>query len=151
MPEKLVLDASVLVEYIIADSPYRSIVEKIFSRAKRGELQLYVNSITLAEILYVATRIYGMDGIENPNKDAKIFVAWVESKAKTIDIDADVSVIAGEFRKRLKIALPDCFVIATARQIDGKAVFREIEAEMRDVVNELRKLGVVFLNEMRSC
>ncbi len=149
MSEKLVLDTSVLVEYIVAESPYRNIVAEIFAKARRGELELYVNTVTLAETFYIASKIYGAAGVANPNEEAEIFVLWIANRAKVVDIDVRTSMMAGELKKKLRIALPDCFVIATARRIGGKALFRRIEAEMKNVVNELRRLGVVFLEEMR--
>lgn len=150
MPEKLVLDTSVLVEYIIARSPYRSIVEDIFAKAKRRELELYVNTITLAETLYTTTKIYKAANIENPNEEAENFITWITAKARVIDIDTPTSILAGELKKKLRIALPDCFVIASARRIGGRALFKKIEAEMRNVIEELRELGVVFLEEIHK-
>jgi len=148
LPRKLVLDTSVLVEYIIARSPYRNIVEEIFAKARRRELELYVNTITLAETLYTATRIYKVANIENPNEEAENFITWIITRAKVINIDKNTSIHAGELKKKLRIALPDCFVIASARRIGGKALFKKIEAEMRNVIEELRELGVIFLEEI---
>lgn len=149
-PGKLVLDTSVLVEYIIARSPYRRAVEGVFARAKRGELELYVSAITLAETLYTAARIYRAANVERPNEEAENFVTWITARAKVVDVDARTSMVAGELRKRLRVSLPDCFVIASARRVGGKALFKRVEAEMRNAVDELRELGVVFLEEMRE-
>ena len=128
--EKLVLDTSVL-EYIIVRSSYKNIVEEIFAKAKRGELELYVNTITLAEMLYTTTRICKAANIENPNEEAENFITWIIAGAKVIDIGTPTSILAGELKKKLRIALPDCFVIASARRIGGKAMFKKIEAEMK--------------------
>ncbi|ABL87419.1 PilT protein domain protein [Pyrobaculum islandicum DSM 4184] len=147
--KKLVLDTSVLVEYIVAKSPYRGLVESIFQRAARGELELYVNAVTLAETLYVASRIYNTAGVEDPNGEARNFVTWVARRADVLDIDIHTSTLAGELKKRLKIALPDCLVIATAKRIGGTPLFKKIEAEMRDALDELRRLGTAFLEELR--
>ena len=45
--ERLALDASVLVEYIIARSPYRGLVGEIFERAARGSLRNLSTASTL--------------------------------------------------------------------------------------------------------
>ncbi len=147
MAEKLVLDTSVLVEYIIARSPYRGVVEKLFQEAKRGALELYVNSITLAETLYTAARIYRASSVENPNEEAENFILWITRRASVISVDEDLAVLAGELKKKLRIALPDCFVLASAVKIKGKPVFKKVEAEMKPVLEELRRLGTVFLEE----
>jgi len=75
------------------------------------------------------------------------FTAWLGYKAKIVEVDTRLAKLAGELRKKLGIALPDCFTIALANTINGKALFKRIEREMRDVVEELRKLNVIFLEE----
>jgi len=145
LPEKLVLDTSVLVEYIIAGSPYRKTVAELFSRAERGALEPYINTVTLAETLYIAARIYRAAGVENSNKEAENFVTWVTSRINIVDVDVRLSKSAGELKKKLGIALPDCLVIALANRIGGKALFKKVEDEMVNVLDELRRLGVVFL------
>jgi len=37
----------------------------------------------------------------------------------------------GGLKKRLGIALPDCFVIASAKRIGGRALFKSVKKEMR--------------------
>jgi len=135
------------VEYIVAGSPYRGFVEDLFSRSKRGELELYVSAVTLAEVLYVASRIYSAAGVEDPNGEAENFVTWITSRARIINVDSQIAKAAGELRKRLRIALPDCFVIATAIMVGGSALFKRVEREMRGVEEELRRLGVVFAED----
>lgn len=147
MSKKLVLDAGILVEYIVAGSPYREFVEGLFSRSKRGELGLYVSAVTLAEVLYVASRIYSAAGIEDPNGEAENFVTWIASRAGIINVDPQIAKAAGELRKRFRIALPDCFVIATAIMVGGSALFKRVEREMRDIEEELRRLGAVFAED----
>lgn len=38
LPKKLVLDTSVVLEYIVARSPYRGVVKELFSRASTASL-----------------------------------------------------------------------------------------------------------------
>jgi len=84
---RLVLDAGILVEYIVAGSPYREFVEDLFSKSKRGELELYVSAVTLAEVLYVASRIYSAAGVEDPNREAENFATWIASRARIVNVD----------------------------------------------------------------
>ncbi len=150
LPEKLVLDTSVLVEYIIARSPYRNVIEEIFKMARQGKAEIYVNTVTLAETLYVATRIYEIAGIENPNEEAENFITWITARARVINIDVHISALAGELKKKLRIVLPDCFVIASATRVGGKALFKSVEVEMKNVIEEIRRLGAIFLEEMHK-
>jgi len=54
---RLVLDTSVIVEYIIVNSPWRKPLAELFSSALRGVHKLYLSTATLAEIFYVSKRI----------------------------------------------------------------------------------------------
>ncbi len=145
---RLVLDTSVLIEYIIKRSPYRSKVEKIFTKAADGILELFVTPITLSETLYVASRIYEAASIPEPNKEALNYITWIKDRAVVADITEEIMVRAGELKKQLHIALPDCYVIATAEAINAKPLFKKIEKEMKTILNKLRRLGVLFLDEI---
>ena len=65
-----------------------------------------------------------------------------------VELSGDIVIRVGELKKMLHIALPDCYVIATAEVIGAIAVFRTIEKEMKPVLNMLRRLGVRFLEEI---
>ncbi len=147
--ERLVLDTSVLIEYIVLRSPYRSVVAKLFEEATAKKLELYVNVITLSETLYVASRIYRAAKVSKPNREALDFIEWIMSKARVVDVNTDIALMAGELKKRLRIALPDCYVLATAQAVGATPLFRKPEEEMRPVMNELRELGVKFLDEIK--
>ena len=146
--EGLVLDTSVLVEYIVLGSPYRGAVARLLERARAGGPRLYVSAVTLSELLYVSSRVYQAAGSGDPNRDALDFVRWVKSRAQVVGVDEGLAIRAGELRKRLRIALPDCYVIATAEAVGAAPLFRSVEEEMRPVEGELRKLGVEFLDEI---
>lgn len=72
--DKAVLDTSVIIEYIIARSTYRPIVENIFQQSLQGFLKLYITPITLSEILYTAARIYEAAKLEDPDREAYDYV-----------------------------------------------------------------------------
>lgn len=146
--EKLVLDTSVLVEYIVLRSPYRTKVAKLLDKALTGELKLYISVVTLSEILYVASRIYQVAGIDNPNEEALNFVEWIKSRAQVVNVDEKIAVRSGELKKELRIALPDCYVIASAEAVEAIPVFKKLEEEMKPVLNELKSLDVRFLDEI---
>ncbi len=145
---RLVLDTSVIIEYIIMRSPYRSVVTRLFEKASARQLDLYVNTVTLSETLYVASRIYEASGVDEPNKEALDFTEWIRSKTYVINIDEDIALRAGELKKQLHIALPDCYVIATAKAMNATPLFKKQEDEMKPVINDLRRLGVKFLTEI---
>jgi predicted nucleic acid-binding protein len=84
------LDTSVLVEYILSGSPYRPKVVSLLNRAVSGDLKLFINTITLSEVLYVASRIYEAAGLKNPNVEALHFVEWVKRKSNIVNIDENI-------------------------------------------------------------
>ena len=146
--KKLVLDTSVLVEYIVSKSPYRPKVVKLFDRASKGELELYVSAVTLSEVLYVATRIYQVSGAVDPNREALNFVEWIKKRTNVVNVDEAIASRAGELKKLLHIALPDCYVIASAETVNAAPLFRKVEEEMVPVLSNIKKLGVKFLDEI---
>jgi len=146
--EKLVLDTSVLVEYILERSLYRPRVARLFEMASRGEVELYVSTVSLSEVLYVASRIYSIAGVEDPNMEALAFVEWVKKRVLVVGVNEDIALRAGELKKQLRIALPDCYVIATAEAVDAVALFKTIEKEMSGVRDSMKELNVRFIDEI---
>lgn len=146
--KKLVLDASVIVERIIESAPHRDKVTKLFEKALAGEVDLYATPIALSEVLYVASRVYEAAGLSDPNGEALNYALWVNGRTKTIELDENLAFRAGELKKRLGIALPDCYVIAAAEKVKATPLFREIETEMSSILPELKRLGATFLNEL---
>ena len=146
--KRIVLDTGVLVEYIVERAPYRFKVGKLFEKAAEGMVSLYVSPITLSETLYVASRIYVASSLSNPNEEALNYMGWVKSRLNIVGITEDVVVRAGELKKVLRLALPDCYVIAVAEEIDATALFRSVEREMKPVLSKLEELGVAFLSQL---
>ncbi len=144
---KLVLDTSVLVEYIVRNAPYRRAVQELFERASSGELGLYITPITLSETLYVTSRIYQAASIPNPNQEALNYIIWLTTKTKVLSMNEDIALRAGEIKKTLHIALPDCYVIAAAEAVNAVPLFKKLEKEMEPVKDKLAQLKVRFLEE----
>lgn len=144
---RFVVDTSVLAELIIEGSLYREPVVELLERASRTA-ELHVTHVTLAELMYVASRIYAAAGLEDPNMESRNFVEWVLARARVVELDLGASLRAGELRKRLRIALPDCCAIAAAERVGAVALFLKPEKEMMPVLDELRELPVAFLVEL---
>ncbi len=145
---RFVLDTGVLIEYIVKGAPYRENIVNLFEESARGSVKLYISPITLSETLYVASRVYKTSGISNPNEEAINFVKWVEARAQLVDMSEELALRAGELKKELRIALPDCFVIAAAQIIGAKPLFRKVEEEMKPIEGKLKGMGVKFLSSL---
>jgi predicted nucleic acid-binding protein len=124
-------------------------IAKLFKKASIGELELYINAITLGEVLYVASRIYQVAGIDDPNREAMDLMKWLKSRTQIVSVDESIAVRVGELKKQLRIALADCLVIASAEAIKAVPLFRKPEKEMKPVMSSLRQLGVKFLGEIQ--
>ena len=148
MSRKFSLDTSVLIEYIVKSAPYRLKVVELLEKSATGEFELYLSPIILTEALYIASRVYEIAGEENPNESALNYVTWIKKRCNVIDIDDFISMRAGELKKALHIALPDCYVIATAEKVDAIPLFKKIEKKMKPVSEILKKLRVKFLDQI---
>ncbi len=144
----VVLDTSVAVEYLDLESPYRELVEKLFSDLESGRTEAIVTTVTIAEMLYTASRIYREAGLKNPNSEARVFIDWLVNHpgVRIVEPDLQLSIEAGEVKKKLKISLADAYVLAAANRYNAKALFLRVEREMKHVLDELtRDYNVEFL------
>lgn len=147
---RLVVDTSVLAEYIVKSSPHRGKAVGLFEKASAGEFELYVSPITLSEALYIASRIYGIAGAKDPNGDALDYILWVKRRAKMAEVNEGIAIRAGELRKSLGISLPDCYVIATAEAVRAIPLFKGVEKEMEPILGGLKGLKVAFLEDFEG-
>lgn len=106
-----------------------------------------MNPVTVTEVLYVSDRVYAAAGVPNPSEEAIRFASWIYRKFNVVGMDFDLLVEVAKLKKELRIALPDCFVLASAGKIGGAALFKKVGEEMRPVINELRKRKVLFAQE----
>ncbi|MBS7248716.1 MAG: type II toxin-antitoxin system VapC family toxin [Candidatus Jordarchaeales archaeon] len=140
-----VLDTSVFIEHIVENAPFRSKAEELLRRGMRRETSVFVIPQVLSETLYVSSRIYRFAGVEEFNEKALEYVMWIAESFNVYD-PVSLYVNAGELRKRLGIALTDCYVIASAEALGAKAVFARPEKEMLRVMGSVRDV-VLFLAE----
>ena len=147
--KRIVPDTGVLSEYVVKRAPYRSRVEELFSLAALRKIELLLGHLTISETIYVVTRIYQEASVSEADKLALDFLSWIKPKCKMVSTTKEIAIQAGELKKRIKIALPDCYVIATAKAYGGVPLFRKVEAEMEPFVGYLKGIGVQFLDDER--
>jgi len=68
--EKIVLDTSVIAEYLDEESPYSAEIEELFQRIFEGKAEAYLPLTTVSETIYIAAKIYEEASVENPNEEA---------------------------------------------------------------------------------
>ncbi|MCD6324080.1 MAG: PIN domain-containing protein [Desulfurococcales archaeon] len=147
---KVVLDTGLLVEYIVRKSNYREFLKELLSAAGEGEIELYVSPVTVAEVYYIASRIYSAAGLPNPDDEALRFATWVHRKFSVVEMTFDLLIKAGELKRGLRLAFPDCFVIASAELVRGSALFKKVEREMQPVMKQLKQHNVLFADEIMA-
>ncbi|MCX8182532.1 MAG: type II toxin-antitoxin system VapC family toxin [Candidatus Methanomethyliaceae archaeon] len=145
--ERYVVDTSVLVEYIVRGAPQRSKVEELLNNALKKQTELYMTPATLSELLYVVSKIYEMANVAKANEEALNYIRWLMERVKITEVTADIAIKAGELKKRLKMALPDCYIIATAINLQTKALFLKQEKEMSG--KDFEDLPVIFMSQIK--
>ncbi len=145
-----VVDTSVLAEYLDEESPYRNLLERFYSDVRSGRFYGYITHVTIAELIFVATRIYREAGVEHPNAEALRYITWLINVAgfNVVSLNIEDSILAGELRKKLRIAIADRFVIAVARRLGANPLFLRLEREMRKFKEILREYNVVLIDEV---
>ena len=148
---RVVLDTSVIIEYVVANSPWRELLARVLFSALKGVYELYLSTVTLAEVFYVAKRIYEEVGVEKPGKAAENFLFFLE-KHKGLSIvppNFGIAVEAGKIKSIYKISLADSFVLATAKILKAKPLFRKIEKELEPHMEDFKKeYGLMTIEEL---
>lgn len=148
---RIVLDTSVIVEYIVANSPWRGLLTRILSGSLTGYYKVYISTVTLAETFYIAKRIYEVTNAKKPEKAAENLLYFLE-KHRGITIvppDHHIALEAGRIKSRYKVSLADSFVIATAKILKANPLFKKVEKELKPILDELkREYGLIILKDL---
>jgi len=116
MREQTHIDANVILRFLLADHKEHSPkARKLFERAERGEVELFVSHVCLAETAWVLTSFYKTDR------------AQVASKLKAIALHAGVScdvpevlITAFDSFSRVGLDFIDCYNAALAESRGAK-------------------------------
>ncbi len=152
MTGRVVLDTSVIVEYVNEAGEYHEQAKIIFDAVLQGRLEAIIPYPILSETCYVATRIYRALGLDQPEERAGMLVEWLYRLSTPTIRGTDLETVleAGMAKLKYGIALTDCYVLASARVHGGKAVFRKREKEMLSVIKEIEKeYPVIFLEDYK--
>ena len=155
------IDTSVLIEFIDESGDFHPQAAALIESITSGRLTGVITHPTFAELYYVSYRIFEkIDGRgENtdngsPELKAGKLVSWL-FKSPNIFIPEntiELAIEAGKIKQKFKFALPDSYVIASAKLNLCEAVFKSREKEMSrsDKVAKLKKVekvNLVFLED----
>jgi len=147
---KIVIDTSVVIEYLDRSGAWHRFAAAIFDSIIQGKVIAYIPVIVLSEILYVSKRLYEKIGKANPKRKAIKLLRWLYRNPNIIIVRGGLrlAVLSGLIKSKYRLALSDCYVLALAKLLKAKPIFRKREREMLDYIDTLRKIyNVVFLED----
>lgn len=149
---KVVLDTSVIVEYIDKDAKFQDQASGVFSAILEGKIEAIVTYPTLSETYYVSARIYQALGMKKPQSLAAELVEWL-FRLPSVTMAAEnkeLAIEAGNAKLKYCLALTDCYVLAASRVNNCKALFRIPEEEMLGKLAALKKeYQLIFLADYK--
>lgn len=149
---KVVIDTSVIIEYIDEKGELHERAETAFSAFLTSKLEVIIPHSILAETYYVATKLYQKLRIENPHAVASKFIEWLYRQPATIipSEDINLAIETGKAKLNYGLALTDCYVLAASKMHGCKALFKKPEREMLENIDHLKKnYQLLFLEDYK--
>jgi len=149
---KVVTDTSVIIEYIDKKGELNEQAETIISALLNGKLEVLIPHPILAETYYVATKLYRKLKIENPDAVASRLIEWIYRLPTTIipAEDTNLAIETGNAKLNYGLALTDCYVLATSKINNCKAIFKKPEREMQVNIHQLKQeYQLLFLKDYK--
>lgn len=149
---KVVIDTSVIIEYIDMKGELHEQAKLIFSALLNGKLEVILPHPILVETYYVTTELYHKLGIDSPNLVASKFLKWLYRLPMVMVSNTGISLAteAGKAKLNYSLALTDCYVLATSKIYSCKALFKKCEREMLKNIDALRKnYEILFLEDYK--
>lgn len=138
---KVALDTSVIIEYIDLKGELHTQAQTIFSALLTGKLENILPHPILAETCYVAAKLYQKLQVENPQLVASKLIEWLYRLPTTIipSDDTNLAIETAKVKLNHRLALTDCYVLATSKIHNCKALFKKPEKEMAKNIYILEK------------
>lgn len=144
------LDTSVIIEYIDKAGPWHRLAKAVFNEIIKGQTIAYIPAVVLSEVFYVVKRIYEKTGVSDPKIKAIKLVRWLyqNPNIRIVGRNFRIIILAGLIKAKYYLALSDCYVLASAKLLKAKPIFRKKEKEMLKHIDKLKKIyEVVFLDD----
>ena len=105
--ERVLLDTSVLIDYLRGVENAKAVIERVES----GNLDGFISAVTVAEIYA---------GLDDSDKSETVLIEALLSLFITAPVDYKVAKKAGELKNTSGVLLPDCIIAATAVTLECK-------------------------------
>jgi predicted nucleic acid-binding protein len=116
MTSRYHLDANVVLRFLRNDDPQQSpAAAKLFTAAKAGKLQLFLSTVTVAEIFYVLVRVYKHTRIDAATKLIPLIhsdAIEVENRRRVLDSLQRIA--------KANVDFGDAYLAATASEYGDK-------------------------------
>ena len=149
---KVVLDTSIIIEYIDKEAKFQDQAKAVFSAILEGKIEAIITYPTLSETYYVSAKIYQKLGMAKPQSLAAELVEWL-FRLPSVTMAAEnkeLAIEAGNAKLKYCLALTDCYILAASRVYSCKALFRMPEEEMTGKMAALKKAyQLIFLSDYR--
>ena len=135
---KLAIDASALIELIYCEAPG----QKLKKALENDLVEAWTTELAIAELKYVLCRKIGWQ--ESSERINKLFDSGYFQIEDTLTLTNEAS----QTKCKRAISLPDCFTLALAHKIAGKALFAKKE---QDLTTEIKRkpfeVDIIFLDD----
>lgn len=149
----VVLDTGVIAESVNLTGEFNKQATIILDAINSGSLTALVSPVTITELRYVLWRIYDKLGVKNADKISRDFCEYIyyHPNIRILEMSLELILEAGAIKHRYSLALSDCFVLAASKLNRCKAVFRDKEEEVEQVLKDLSKeFDLLFLEDYTS-
>jgi predicted nucleic acid-binding protein len=88
-PESLFVDTDVALDHLTGRQPFAEFAHRLFGLAERGELQLWISAVTLANIFYIVRKLTGRAAAVTVVRDLRSLVRI--APLGSVEVDAAFS------------------------------------------------------------
>jgi predicted nucleic acid-binding protein len=148
----IVLDTSVIIEYIDKAAEFHDQARALFESLQKGDFEAIIPHTILSETYYVSAKIYQKLGIAKPEHLSAELVEWLFRLPSVIipTENMNLAVEAGKAKLKYCLSLTDCYVLAASHIYNSKALFKKTEKEMLPKLDDLKKsYQLVFLADYK--
>lgn len=138
----IAIDTGVWIEYINTRGAFHPQAKAIIDSVNRQEAVVVLTPLTLAEIHYVAQRVYQevYTPLQSEEHAKKLYdFVYYHPQVEIKPLDYELCLKAATIKSRYNIAFSDCFLLALSEQENSTALFKNIESEMKQNIKELTK------------
>ncbi len=138
----IAVDTGIWIEYINIRGAFHPQAKAIIDSVNNGEATAVITPLTLAEIYHLAERVYREvytpPRSEEQAKKLHDFV-YYHPNVEIKPLDYELCLKAATIKSRYNIAFSDCFLFALSEQENSVVLFKNIESEMKQNIQELTK------------